>query len=299
MDSFTKGLKFFIVALNFILLFGSIVLLVFGILFHTGANLDFIEALETKTKDNIRDLITTTGIGDVNNIDRFSFTQLLGGWLAHSMIGVALCMFVLSFSGCCGAWYKVRLLLLIYIIVLSVIMFVEVLIIVLMFTVPITIQGQIKREMDFTIADFQGLAGNNGRTLGWMFIMDYYKCCGTETYKDFQNEATVWDRTPGSIVTRIDAPLICCKSIPTGGADNDVNCAREASKDIYTEGCFDVIWNKVLESSLYTYVVIGNVFLLQILLLLSSIKFYGDAKEKRKVKPFKPILKKTKNNYGS
>lgn len=178
-------------------------------------------------------------------------------------------------------------------------MFVEVLIIVLMFTVPITIQGQIKREMDFTIADFQGLAGNNGRTLGWMFIMDYYKCCGTETYKDFQNEATVWDRTPGSIVTRIDAPLICCKSIPTGGADNDVNCAREASKDIYTEGCFDVIWNKVLESSLYTYVVIGNVFLLQILLLLSSIKFYRDAKEKRKVKPFKPILKKTKNNYGS
>ena len=62
-----------------------------------------------------------------------------------------------------------------------------------------------------------------------------YECCGTETYKDFQNEATVWDRTPGSISTMIDAPLICCKTIPLGGADNDVGCAREASKDIYTE----------------------------------------------------------------
>lgn len=39
------------------------------------------------------------------------------------------------------------------------------------------IQGQIKREMDFTIADFQGLAGNNDRTLGWMFLMDYVCIC--------------------------------------------------------------------------------------------------------------------------
>lgn len=39
--------------------------------------------------------------------------------------------------------------------------------------VILKIQGQIKREMDFTIADFQGLAGNNDRTLGWMFLMDY------------------------------------------------------------------------------------------------------------------------------
>lgn len=54
-----------------------------------------------------------TGIGDVDNIDRFSVTDLLGGWIAHTMIGIGLGLSTLAFSGCCGAWYKIRCLLLI------------------------------------------------------------------------------------------------------------------------------------------------------------------------------------------
>ena len=59
--------------------FGSLVLTIFGIVFHAGADVKIVEIMELTTKKNIRDLITNTRIGDVDNIDKFSFTDLLGG----------------------------------------------------------------------------------------------------------------------------------------------------------------------------------------------------------------------------
>lgn len=286
---------FLIISLNFILLFGSLVLTIFGILFHVGVDVNIVETLELTTKKNIRDLITTTGIGDVDNIDKFSFIDLLGGWIADVMIGVGIGFSTLSFSGCCGAWYKVRCLLLVYILLLIFILFMEALLLPLAFAAPITIQGQIKRMLYFTLEDFTGLAGSNTDTLGWMFVMNYYGCCGIETFVDFKDNSASWDRTPGDITTAIDAPLICCKTAITGGADGNVDCARDGvTKDIYPEGCFDIIWNKVLSNSMYTYLTIGNVVLLQIILIICSIKFYRDAKEKRKVYPDQFSTKKLK-----
>ena len=93
--------------------FGSLVLTIFGIVFHAGADVKIVEIMELTTKKNIRDLITNTRIGDVDNIDKVSFTDLLGRWIADVMIGVGLGFFTLSFSGCCGAWYEVRCLLLV------------------------------------------------------------------------------------------------------------------------------------------------------------------------------------------
>jgi phosphoglycerol transferase MdoB-like AlkP superfamily enzyme len=80
----------------------SFFLLVIVLFVRRFTDSDYLPLLTTKK--NIRDLITNTRIGDVDNIDKFSFTDLLGGWIADVMIGVGLAFFTLSFSGCCGAW---------------------------------------------------------------------------------------------------------------------------------------------------------------------------------------------------
>ena len=63
------------------------------------------------------------------------------------------------------------------------------------------------------------------------------KCCGVNGYTDFSTYAENWDRKPGGATTDIDAPLVCCKTAPTGATDGHFLCARTASLDINEEVC--------------------------------------------------------------
>ena len=60
------------------------------------------------------------------------------------------------------------------------------------------------------------------------------KCCGVNGYTDFATYAKNWDRTPGNVVSPIDAPLVCCKTAPTS---LNATCARILTLDINEEVC--------------------------------------------------------------
>ena len=63
------------------------------------------------------------------------------------------------------------------------------------------------------------------------------KCCGVNGYTDFSTYANNWNRTPGRVSSAIDAPLVCCKTAPTGFSDIDTKCARTGTLDINEEVC--------------------------------------------------------------
>jgi hypothetical protein len=63
------------------------------------------------------------------------------------------------------------------------------------------------------------------------------KCCGVNGYTDFSTYAKNWDRTPGHVLSTIDAPLVCCKTAPTGISNTATECARTLTLDINEEVC--------------------------------------------------------------
>ena len=67
------------------------------------------------------------------------------------------------------------------------------------------------------------------------------KCCGVNGFTDFSTYATNWNRTPGTVLTDIDAPLVCCKTAPNGSTDAATDCARTATLDINEEVCINHI----------------------------------------------------------
>ena len=261
--------------LNILFVIISLLLITLGIIAYKASDIELIADMEETIKTALKALATDTGSSN-DGIQGFSISELLDGIGMAFIISGCLLLF-LSFCGCCGACYKFRTLIFIYSLITGVLLITEIIVVILMYAVPSTIQGNIKNALLNSLKEYKGIGNPEINTLGWMFVMNEMKCCGVDGYTDFLTYAKNWDRTPGSVSPEIDAPLVCCKTAPT---DTNATCARISTLDINEESCFDVVWNKMLGNPVYAGVGFGSCFTLQLLLVIFAVLLYIDMGKK-------------------
>ena len=271
--------------LNIIFVIISLLLITLGVIAYKASDIDLITEMEETIKTALKALASNTGSSD-DGIQDFSISEILDG-IGMAFILSGCVLLFLSFCGCCGACYKFRTLIFIYGLITGVLLIAEIIVVILMYAVPSTIQGNIKDTLLNSMREYKGIGSSDVNTLGWMFVMNEMKCCGVNGYTDFATYATNWDRKPGNVSTNIDAPLVCCKTAPTGSNDTDIKCARTGTLDINEESCFDAVWNKVLGNPVYAGVGFGSCFTFQLLLVIFAVLLYIDMgkKDNGKVHP--------------
>ncbi|XP_063442157.1 uncharacterized protein LOC134722467 [Mytilus trossulus] len=109
-----------------------------------------------------------------------------------------------------------------------------------------------------------------------------FECCGVNSYKDFHNFAPQWNRYPIANGTNITAPITCCKSLIT---DGDISCATEKGLNIYEQGCFEAIWDKVLGKPLYAGLGFTSMFVFQAVLIIFSAILSKTITDEARIEP--------------
>lgn len=270
--------------LNIIFVIISLLLITLGVIAYKASDIELITDMEDTIKSALKALTSNTGSSN-DGIQDFSISEILDGIGMAFIISGCVLLF-LSFCGCCGACYKFRTLIFIYGLITGVLLIAEIIVVILMYAVPSTIQGSIKDTLLNSMREYKGIESSDVNTLGWMFAMNEMKCCGVNGYTDFATYAKNWNRRPGNLITDIDAPLVCCKTAPTGSTDADTKCARNATLDINEESCFDAVWNKVLGNPVHAGVGFGSCFTFQLLLVIFAVLMYIDMGKKDNVKVY-------------
>ncbi|XP_063442992.1 CD63 antigen-like [Mytilus trossulus] len=271
----------FVTVINSIFMFFSLSLLAAGVVAKLASDISFINGLEDQVKEYLNS--TTANIGTSNNgINNLSIAQHLDG-MALIFIISGCVLFFLSFSGCCGALCNSKTAMTIYAMIIIVMFIAEIVVVILLYAAPNTIQDAIKDALYESLQNYRGLGNFDATTLGWMFFMKEMNCCGVHGYWDFSNTRTDSWRKPGLVNSKLDAPIVCCVTEPLSPSKADTSCAREETFDIHTQGCFGAVWDVLMGNSLYTGIVFSVAFVFQLLLIIFSCIMIARNKEKSKL----------------
>lgn len=147
------------------------------------------------------------------------------------MVGV--CIAIVGFLGCCGAMKQNTAMLLIYAIVLSIIILVQLVAGILAFIFSDEAKETVSDGLDKALESY---GESQSYTNGLDWIQEFFECCGINSatdYKKSSDVATYWISTANHTM---DVPDSCCKTIVTGcGLDK----ADGISSTINNKGCLD------------------------------------------------------------
>ncbi|XP_052060364.1 tetraspanin-9-like isoform X1 [Mytilus californianus] len=271
----------FVTFFNIIFMFYSFSLIAVGVIAKIASDIGIIKGIEDQVKEFLNS--TTVNIGTSNNgINDWSITEHLNG-IALIFIISGCVLFCLSFCGCCGALCNSKTSMTIYAMIIIVMFVGEIIVVILLYAAPDTIQGAIKDVLFESLKNYEGLGNFDATTLGWMFFMKEMNCCGVNGYWDFSITHTDNWRKPGLVSTDLDAPIVCCVTEPPSPSDADTSCAREETLDIHTQGCFNAVWDVLMGNSMYTGIVFSVAFVFQLLLIIFSCILIAGNKEKSKL----------------
>ncbi|VDI18635.1 Hypothetical predicted protein [Mytilus galloprovincialis] len=279
-ESIAKAGRCVIVWLNSMFVVIGVVMVAIGVILKSPSDVGFIKAAENAIKIALNAVLKGTYLTNYS-ISSFNMSDLFSGISTGMIVGGILILF-LSFFGCCGGCFKMSKLLIVYSISVGVFLVVELIVVILMYAAPSTIQGSIKDLFKQTMEDFRGIQGENIASLGWMFVIYEFECCGVNSYKDFHNFAPQWNRYPIANGTNITAPITCCKSLIT---DGDISCATEKGLNIYEQGCFEAIWDKVLGKPLYAGLGFTSMFVFQAVLIIFSAILSKTITDEARIEP--------------
>lgn len=265
--------------LNIFFLIISLLLITAGVIAFYASKISAIKDVEDQIKEILESMSSTAGSTN-NGFENFSITELFDG-IGLGLIISGCVLLILSFFGCCGACCKFKTLIFIYALIITVMLVAEIIVVILLYAAPSTIEDHIKDGLLESLKNYKGFKSSEVATLGWMFVMKEMECCGVNGYKDFSLTHTTDWKSPGTVVTSsIDAPLVCCKTEPSGTDNTAFNCARESTLDIHTDGCFDKVWGMVLGNPTYAAIVYSAAFVFQLLLIIFSYMMYVDGRKK-------------------
>jgi len=141
------------------------------------------------------------------------------------LIVIGAVIFVVAFSGCCGAVKENRCLLLTFSVLLAVIFILEIAAGITAYVMKDKLNDEIPKQMKKTIQNFNH-TGYDGVTDTWKMVQHEMKCCGIDGPAD-------WAKVSPYNGTK-DVPDSCCKDDMDGCGEG------AADKDtIYTDGCLD------------------------------------------------------------
>lgn len=211
---------------------------------------------------NINELLTTVAIGFI-----------FGG----------LFLFGIAFCGCYGAFSKSKTLLWIYAAVIFIFVVCEIIVIAVLYGKPDLVKDRLKTELK----DFAGLGSSEVFSVGWNIFMIQFKCCGVDSYQDFDSSASSrWNSvTVGGTTYTLESPIACCKILPTSTTLNNCTVSPiEKSRTNCDKGCYDTVWGYTLGNSAMTVPILVVCGLIQVLFFISAI-YLSKSTSKDKVKP--------------
>ncbi|KAK3594614.1 hypothetical protein CHS0354_015005 [Potamilus streckersoni] len=289
MGCFESCGRVIIVIFNIVFLIIGLVFLAGGLLIKFGSSL-YKGALDTVEK-SIEQSISNTGGGTVDvNLDLGSITEPV----AYALIGVGVFVVLICFFGCCGACYKIKILLILYITLAIMIVVGEIVMVTLFLGFPSIIKTPLVSSLKSGIqSDFQDLTGTNLVSQAWNIAMQQFKCCGASDYSDFTG-ASKWNtaKYSGTCSCTLTTPLACCMTLPSGNTASDLTCATTptTSNNYLNTGCVDKVWNDyIISNKIAVSVAISVLALFQVLLVVFAVVICcKDEKEKKKKNDVSP-----------
>jgi len=241
--------KVVLVVVNLLLLLLSLALLACGVILVAGK--DLYNSLLTSMEDELKAELTSAGLNV--NTDDLSFSDLMLP-LAYGLIALGLVIGAISLLGCIGGCYTIKIVLLIYAIITTVIFVVQCVIVILIYTDRSAFDSVAKDYIKDTLDKYSGVEGTEAETLAWNALMNYEKCCGVDGYGDFTGLSN-WPPTTigGYAVTDLQTPIMCCKTLPDFSGTPNYDCAKTGTatttNNYLNEGCYDKLFDLIVENA--------------------------------------------------
>lgn len=275
--------RIIIVLLNIVFVIVSFVVLASGLVLKFLPHNDYIKSTEDQLKDAIRKLLENTG-HDNPDLSNFSLAGMFDT-VAICLIVIGAFLLFVAFCGCCGACCKIQTLLIIYAGILIFLLVGELVVIIVLYASP-AVKDMVKTELTSSLQNYKGLTATNVESLLWNAAMMEFKCCGVNNYEDFAKYAPNWDNTPdidGTDAPSLITPVACCVTIPVTPTDAQTCAAGtlDSTKNNYSKGCFDSIWDKMFDNPIMLGIVLAVAFAIQILLIIFTILMYKENKDNK------------------
>jgi len=140
---------------------------------------------------------------------------------------------IVGFLGCCGAMKQNTAMLLIYAIVLSIIILVQLVAGILAFIFSDEAKELVSDGLDKALDEY---GASKSYTEGLDWLQEFFECCGINAATDWKKSsdiATYWISTGNHTM---DVPDSCCKTVETGCG---LGKAAGVSSTINNKGCLD------------------------------------------------------------
>ncbi|XP_071095703.1 tetraspanin-18B-like [Haliotis cracherodii] len=276
--------RIFLVIINGIFAVIGLVFLVVGCIVRFGSGIldPYLQDLYTSLQRFMEQAGQSVDLSNFNLGD-----YLQDATLALILLGVF--FFIIGIFGCIGGCCKVRCMLIVYAVLISLIVLAEVLFVILLFTIRDTVDNNIKGPMKTSIEEsYTGFNSTDLVSLGWNFAMVNFKCCGVDNYTEFQ-DAKKWinkytpKQTNMSITLAV--PIACCKlngSFPNINLPTEFTCATDPTSALSNidKGCYQAIWDIINDNSnIMIGVGVGVVVVELLMIILACIVC---CKEKKK-----------------
>jgi len=242
--------KVVLVVINLLILLLSLALIAIGVIIIAGK--DLYQSLLDSMEEDLQSSLNSAGLSSVSTED-FSFSDMMVP-LAYGLIALGVVMGAISLLGCIGSCYTIKIVLLIYSLITTVIFVVQLILVILIYTDRSAFDSMAKDYIKDTLDDYSGIEGTDAKTLAWNALMTYEKCCGVDGYSDFDG-LSKWPPTTigGYAVTNLQTPIMCCKTLPNFSSTPTYACAQSGTADstnnYLNEGCYDKLFDLIVDNA--------------------------------------------------
>lgn len=201
-------------------------------------------------------------------------------------------IFGIAFVGCCGAWKRIKCLLIIYAVIIGVIILAEVAVIVVAYffssSVDTYLQGYMLKALNSYNSSLTPLGTNgftysysNDLTLAIDILQLQFNCCGVINGSDYASSSTNWTRTVAGSPVSMIIPASCCQM---SGSSDFITLIKSAASGNLTltnntcpfygyasnmnTGCYSAITNVVKTNSTLVLGIAAGILAIQLLLII-------------------------------
>ncbi|XP_072047840.1 CD63 antigen-like [Amphiura filiformis] len=209
-------------------------------------------------------ILIATGASALAQADKYSYMFGDENTLqaaAGMTIGVGIIIFMVGFTGCCGACKQSVCLLKIYFALILLVIVLEIIAAILAFVYKDTVTEVARTQMEKAIAtDYTGVE-NNVATESIDRVQEEFMCCGADSIADWSNSS--WAKNES-----LAAPPSCCMDPTVAMCNKGQPGMPTDNTGMYTEGCIDTFTDWVKGNYLKIGGVSIGLLLIEILALI-------------------------------
>jgi tetraspanin-18 len=242
-----------IIIINIFVMLLGLVILIIGALVTWGSSTLYNILQPTLTSILKSGLYQSSGVDPVQITSYILDLVKFVGWPLF-LIGIIIV--AIAVCGVFGACYKLKILLLIYILVTYAITAALIAVCIAFYAADDQIDTFAKSYLVKTLLTYTGHNATNVETILWTLINAGVQCCGVTNGTDFVN-ATQWPRnyTYNNVTYNLQYPISCCKA-DSSFKITDTTCfsAPNGNNSNHMIGCYSQIRSQVKS---YSFVALG------------------------------------------